>query len=139
MPFKRARFASFRNLEDGELGVDAERIFLIGENGQGKTNFLEALYYLCYGASFRGLVDSQIPAAGKPGFGLSGLWSGSGDLPDEEISVRVEGAAKDIRLNGKPLTGRYWITHRELTAGGALDITLGPQPNKQWGVPGAQK
>jgi len=106
MPFKRARFASFRNLEDGELGVDAERIFLIGENGQGKTNFLEALYYLCYGASFRGLVDSQIPAAGNPGFGLSGLWSGSGDLPDEEISVRVEGTAKDIRLNGKPLKDR---------------------------------
>ncbi len=45
---------------------------------------------------------------------------------------------QSARLNGKPLTGRYWITHRELTAGGALDITLGPQPNKQWGVPGAQ-
>lgn len=108
MPFKRARFASFRNLEDGEIGVDAERIFLIGENGQGKTNFLEALYYLCYGASFRGLVDSQIPSSGGSGFGLSGLWSPSGgdEVLDEEISVRVDGPVKDIRLNGKPLRDR---------------------------------
>ena len=108
MPFKRTRFASFRNIEDGELSVDAERIFLIGENGQGKTNFLEALYYLCYGASFRGLVDAQIPAAGSSSFGLSALWSASGgdNLPAEEISVRVDGPAKDIRLNGKPLKDR---------------------------------
>jgi len=108
MPFKRARFVSFRNLGDGEIDTEAERIFLIGENGQGKTNFLEALYYLCYGSSFRGLVDSQIPATGSQGFGLSAQWSGSagGSLPDEEISVRVEGQAKDIRLNGKPLRDR---------------------------------
>ncbi len=108
MPFKRARFVSFRNLEDGEIDVDAEKIFLIGENGQGKTNFLEALYFLCYGASFRGLVDAQIPAAGASGFGLTGLWSASGgdSVLDEEISVRVEGSVKDIRLNGKPLRDR---------------------------------
>ena len=36
MPFKRARFSSFRNLQDQEIGTDAERVFLIGENGQGK-------------------------------------------------------------------------------------------------------
>jgi len=36
--------------------------------------------------------------------------------------------------SAKSLAGRFWITHRELTAGGTLDITLGPRPNKQWGV-----
>lgn len=116
MPFKRARFVSFRNLEDGELDTEAERIFLIGENGQGKTNFLEALYYLSYGASFRGSVDQQIPASEGSGFGLSALWSGSlragsGDrpgaaLPEEEITIRFDGQAKDIRLNGKTLRDR---------------------------------
>ena len=108
MPFKRARFSSFRNLQDQEIGTDAERVFLIGENGQGKTNFLEALYYLCYGSSFRGAVDAQIPVAGASGFGLTGIWAepGAGLGLDDEISVRVEGAAKDIRLNGKPLKDR---------------------------------
>ena len=108
MPFKRARFVSYRNLEDSEVAVDAERVFLIGENGQGKTNFLEALYYLCYGASFRGLVDAQIPSAGSSSFGLQAQWTGGSGAPalDEEISIRVDGSSKDIRLNGKPLKDR---------------------------------
>lgn len=108
MPFRRTRFASFRNLEDGEIDVDASRIFLIGENGQGKTNFLEALYYLCYGSSFRGGVDAQIPASGSAGFGLAGLWSRDGeeDFLDEEISVRVDGQVKETRLNGRQLKDR---------------------------------
>jgi putative alpha-1,2-mannosidase len=38
-------------------------------------------------------------------------------------------------LNGRPLNDRFWITHQELTSGGTLDITLGPQPNEQWGAP----
>ncbi len=108
MPFSYARFVSFRNLEDSEVDTRAERIFLIGENGQGKTNFLEALYYLCYGASFRGLVDQQIPAAGSRGFGLAAAWSslaGGGALEDS-ISIRYDGQTKDIRLNGKGLRDR---------------------------------
>ena len=28
------------------IDTGAERVFLVGENGQGKTNFLEAIYYL---------------------------------------------------------------------------------------------
>lgn len=34
-------------------------------------------------------------------------------------------------LNGQPLT-RAWFTHSELTAGGALVLTMGPQPNLKW-------
>jgi predicted alpha-1,2-mannosidase len=37
-------------------------------------------------------------------------------------------------LNGKPIEGRFWITHEELTAGGTLEIVLGPTPKKDWGV-----
>jgi predicted alpha-1,2-mannosidase len=41
---------------------------------------------------------------------------------------------QSARLNGKPLSGRFWITHAEFVAGGTLEIQLGPMPNKQWGV-----
>jgi putative alpha-1,2-mannosidase len=41
---------------------------------------------------------------------------------------------QSARLNGRPLAGRFWITHRELTSGGTLEITLGPKPNKAWGI-----
>ena len=36
-------------------------------------------------------------------------------------------------LNGNQLS-RCWITHREFAAGGTLELVLGAQPNKQWGI-----
>jgi predicted alpha-1,2-mannosidase len=36
-------------------------------------------------------------------------------------------------LNGKPFN-RCWLNYSEITAGGALEMVLGPLPNKQWGV-----
>ena len=107
MPFRSAGFHAFRNLKDADVDVDAERIFLIGENGQGKTNFLEALYYLCCGSSFRGQVDAFIPRAGEDGFGLRALWrDGESGALDEKVSVAVSGTGKEIRLNDKVLRDR---------------------------------
>ena len=37
------------------------------------------------------------------------------------------------RLNGKALE-RCWLDHAEITAGGTLEIELGRQPNKSWGL-----
>lgn len=31
-------------------------------------------------------------------------------------------------LNGRSIVDRLWVSHRELTAGGTLDVTLGPRP-----------
>lgn len=36
-------------------------------------------------------------------------------------------------LNGKPLS-RYWFTHGDYARGGALDIFLGGEPNRSWGI-----
>ncbi len=109
MPFTRIRTASFRNLEDADTPVDAERVFLVGENGQGKTNFLEAIYYLSYGSSFRGLVEAATGRHGGIGFSLFGKSNGadsSPGMPDEEISVSWRDRSKDIARNGKPIRDR---------------------------------
>lgn len=108
MPFKSVRFASFRNLVDGELDTTAERIFLVGENGQGKTNFLEALYYLSFGSSFRGNADSETARTGERTFVLSAMaTSFSGDaLPAEEVRVEWENGTKSIRRAGKRIQDR---------------------------------
>ena len=36
-------------------------------------------------------------------------------------------------LNGQPLN-RCWLNYSEITAGGTLELVLGPQPNKTWGI-----
>jgi len=33
MPFSELKTASFRNLADAEVDTDADRVFLVGENG----------------------------------------------------------------------------------------------------------
>lgn len=113
MSFRKVRVASFRNLVDAEIPTDSEQVFLVGENGQGKTNFLEALYYLCYGSSFRGQVDALIPAKGADGFALHALWSNEAQehneaqAPlDDELAVVMSGHSKEISLNGKILRDR---------------------------------
>ena len=41
-------------------------------------------------------------------------------------------------LNGKPFD-RPWITHPEVTAGGTLELQMGPTPNTNWGAAPAQR
>ena len=36
-------------------------------------------------------------------------------------------------LNGQPYT-RSWITHNQIVSGGTLELQMGPNPNKSWGV-----
>ena len=53
MAYKSVRFYNFRNLLDREIELDGNIYYLVGENGAGKSSFIEALYLLSYGASFR--------------------------------------------------------------------------------------
>lgn len=40
---------------------------------------------------------------------------------------------RSAKLNGEPLN-RCWITHEEFANGGKLELVLGNEPNKEWGV-----
>jgi DNA replication and repair protein RecF len=108
MPFTNIRYSGFRNLEDTEIGLKAERVFLVGENGQGKTNFLEALYYLSFGSSFRGTPDSEATKKGLDGFSLMAKTTEGleGSMPEEEIRVAWNHGLKDIKRSGKKVADR---------------------------------
>jgi len=44
---------------------------------------------------------------------------------------------QSAKLNGKPLA-RAWLRYDEITAGGALELEMGAEPNKDWGAGPAQ-
>jgi DNA replication and repair protein RecF len=50
----------FRNLHSQHLEIPLEGVALIGDNAQGKSNFLEAIYYLETFRSFRGARDERM-------------------------------------------------------------------------------
>jgi DNA replication and repair protein RecF len=70
--FSRIETVSYRNIQDGAVETGAASIFLVGENGQGKTNFLDAVYTLCYGSSFRGVRDGEAALFGSPSWAVRG-------------------------------------------------------------------
>jgi DNA replication and repair protein RecF len=67
----------YRNLADLEREAPERGVALLGDNAQGKTNLLEAIYYPVLFRSFRGAPDQQVVGLG-PGF---------------HVEVRIEGAA----------------------------------------------
>jgi len=97
------RTASFRNLENAEVNVSGKDIFLVGENGQGKTNFLEAVYFASYGSTFRGVRDGDLVRNGERDCSVSMKISGSAY---NGVSVIYRDGKKSINLDGKRIEDR---------------------------------
>ncbi|MXX55401.1 MAG: DNA replication and repair protein RecF, partial [Gemmatimonadetes bacterium] len=62
----------FRNLGIQELHFPPEGVAVVGDNAQGKTNLLEAIYYLESFRSFRGAADAELTAFNQDVFHLRG-------------------------------------------------------------------
>jgi len=60
----------FRNLERIELDFPHAGVALVGGNGQGKTNLLEAIHYLELFRSVRGARDRELVGWGAAAFHL---------------------------------------------------------------------
>lgn len=76
-------------------------VALLGDNGHGKTNLLEALAYPVLFRSFRGAADSDVAQFGGPGFLLECAVAAAG----AETTIRAQwrrGRAKELQLNGAP-------------------------------------
>jgi DNA replication and repair protein RecF len=97
---------------DAEVNVSGKDIFLIGENGQGKTNFLEALYYCSYASSFRGVRDSELVRLGEKDCSVSARlgFLGLDRVRDaqiaSEVTVYYKDGKKSIALDGKRIEDR---------------------------------
>lgn len=61
MEIKKLCFENFRNLQDGFIEPDGEINVIFGDNAQGKTNLLEAIWLFAGGHSFRGNKDHELP------------------------------------------------------------------------------
>ena len=62
---EKIKFKNYRNIENTEVKFSPGINVLYGENAQGKTNFLEGIYYFAYGKSFRLASDKEIIRFGE--------------------------------------------------------------------------
>jgi len=102
------RTAAFRNLSDAVVETAAKNVFLVGENGQGKTNFLEALYFCSYASSFRGARDSDIAQNEKKDFSASITTSNQASEKSvcNEVLVKLDRGKKSVFIDGKKAEDR---------------------------------
>src|SRR5690348_6951755 len=119
----RLSIRAFRNLARVDLTPAAEGMAVIGENGQGKSNLLEAIYYLQILRSFRGARDRELVGFGAPGFHLSADVHGA---RAREVAVGFErtGGRKRVMLGRR--------APERLT--GALGAFPGVRPSPQAAV-----
>ena len=89
----------FRNLERLDLEIPDAGAVVIGENGQGKTNLLEAIYYLHLLRSVRGARDVDIVRFGAPGFHIAAR-TGGGAHHELSAGFERQGRRKRVKVDG---------------------------------------
>lgn len=101
MDLKKIVVQDFRNIELQELEFCPNINCISGNNGEGKTNLMDAIWYLSMAKSAFSASDRYNFRHGCSGFALSGLYSmPSGQ--DTRISVQVDGSGKKLRRDDKP-------------------------------------
>ena len=74
---------------------------LEGENAQGKTNFLEAVYFLANGRSFRGTDYAGLIRFGASEARLQARWSHEG--LESRLEMKLLPEAREVRFQGKTI------------------------------------
>ena len=98
-------FYNFRNLKNDTIDLSSREVYFVGENGQGKSNLLESLYYSAYGNSFRTHNESQIIKKGEKNFSINSLYKKNDD-DIQKITLALENNKKRIDKNGKRIQDR---------------------------------
>lgn len=111
MRFEKIRINNFRNISSQVVDIDAEDIVLIGENAQGKTNFLEALYTLCYGSSFKTPNLREAVKHGEEGFLIEATFIN--DYEERQyIMFSYENGKRNIEIDGKRVVDRKELIYQ---------------------------
>ena len=100
MTLNTATIINYKNIAEARLEFSPKLNCLIGNNGQGKTNVLDAIYYLSMCRSFASTSDnSAVIRHGEPYMMLQGSYTRQ-ETP-LEISVALQrGKRKVVRRDG---------------------------------------
>ena len=104
MILKRISILNYKNLEQVELDFSPKMNCFIGQNGMGKTNLLDAVYYLSFCKSATNPIDSQNMMHHQDFFVIQGFYeTESGDI--EEIYCGMKRRQKkQFKRNKKEYT-----------------------------------
>lgn len=101
MILKRISILNYKNLEQVELTFSPKINCFIGQNGMGKTNLLDAIYYLSFCKSASNPVDSQNICHGQEFFVIQGFYELEDGTPEEIYCGLKRKSKKQFKRNKK--------------------------------------
>jgi DNA replication and repair protein RecF len=101
MILKKISILNYKNIKECSLQLSDKLNCFIGHNGEGKTNFLDAVYYLSFCRSAYNSIDSQIIKHGEDFFVVEGTYeSEAGDSIDIYAGMK-RGTKKHFKRDKK--------------------------------------
>ena len=100
MHLAHLRLRDFRNYARLDADFAPGFHLLLGDNAQGKTNVLEAIYLMATLRSFRGVGGAQMIRHGQKGYFVGGNVVGQGE---HEIKIYWSARERKLALDGQPV------------------------------------
>ncbi|WP_056928743.1 DNA replication/repair protein RecF [Candidatus Symbiothrix dinenymphae] len=100
MIIEKLSILNFKNIEEAELTFSFKMNCLLGDNGMGKTNLLDALYYLSFTKNYTNLPDSQLIRHDCDFAVLQGFYT-EADTAEEIYCGMKRGHKKSFKRNKK--------------------------------------
>ena len=101
MILKRISVLNYKNLEQVELNFSAKLNCFFGQNGMGKTNLLDAVYFLSFCKSAGNPIDSQNIRHDQDFFVIQGFYEASDGTPEEIYCGMKRRSKKQFKRNKK--------------------------------------
>ena len=89
---------NFRNYDEQKISFSRGKNLVLGDNGAGKSNLLEAVYVLSTSKSFRQAADSKLTRWGCEGYHVKGMFSSPRGR--YAIDIVVQKDRKRLLING---------------------------------------
>ena len=101
MYLKKLVLINFKNIAQAEITLSERLNCFVGDNGAGKTNVLDAVYYLSMSKSALSMTDGQSVRHGEDFFVVEGTYAGDSGLSDTVNCSFLRRSGKVLKLNGK--------------------------------------
>ena len=101
MFLQNLKLVNFKNYEEAEFSFSSKINCFIGNNGAGKTNILDAIYYLSFCKSYFNSIDSQNILHEAPFFAIHGTYQKNNNGGDLISCIQKRNHRKLFKLNDK--------------------------------------
>jgi len=101
MYLKSLSISNFKNYAEANLEFSERINCFVGDNGEGKTNLLDAIYYLSFCKSYFNLVDMQNIKHDTDFFAIHGQYSHKDEQQDLVSCIQKRNQRKVFKINKK--------------------------------------